>query len=288
VSAVVSSLSLLEKVAPRLTSEILWRVWRTPRKPRAISATVLPVMDLAQQERSRIAGHDLALYRWGSGPRVVLLVHGWEGRASDFAPIVRELQSRERTIIALDAPGHGNSSGKRTNVIDYGTVLAELAGRFERLEAVVSHSVGTPSVAAAVGNGLTADRFVSISGVATLSNLVTTFCRALRVPESMEERVRTRIEDRVFNGDRTIWSRYSAAQSPFPAESPVLIVHDRADRMVGFSEAGALAHAHGGVNRMLATEGLGHSRILAADLVLDEILAFLDGSVADSARAELA
>ncbi len=275
-SALLNSLPQLEKIAPRLTSEFVWRAWRTPRKPRAVGPAARPIMELAHESREGIAGHQIALYRWGSGPRVILLVHGWEGRASDFAPIVRELRSRERTIVALDAPGHGKSSGTRTNVIEFGAILSDLASHYGRFEAVISHSLGTPAVAAAARRGLEADSFISISGLADLTRLVSTFCDALGLSTAISGRVRVRLEDRVFGGDREIWERYSAAQSPLPADSPLLIIHDRSDRLVPYADAELLAHAHPGKNQTLTTEGLGHSRILAADAVLDAVLAFLD------------
>jgi len=46
--------------------------------------------------------------------------------------------------------------------------------------------------------------------------------------------------------------------------------------MIPFGDAELLALAHPGKNRILATDGLGHSRILAADIVLDAVLDFLD------------
>ena len=187
--ALLKSLPVLDKTAPELAAEIVWRLWCTPRRPRALTADATPVMDLADRSTTPAAGRRIATYRWGFGPRVILLVHGWEGRAADFAPLVRELRSRERTILAVDAPGHGDSSGKRTTVIDYGEVLAEVARRHGPLEAEVSHSLGTPSVAAATRLGLHAGRYVSISGVADLNRLVPTFCEALGVRPSTAERV---------------------------------------------------------------------------------------------------
>ena len=233
-------------------------------------------MGLADHSTEWIAGRRIATYRWGTGPRIILLAHGWEGRASDFTEIVRELRTSERTIIALDAPGHGKSSGKRTTVIEYGQVLAEMASNFGPLEAVVSHSLGTPSVATATRSGLRADRYVSISGVADLGNLVPRFCELLGLGPDTVARVRTLIEDRVFDGDRDVWDHYSAGRSPFPAESPLLVVHDRQDRMIDVKESALLADSHGPDTRVVTTEGLGHNRILSADVVLDEVASFLD------------
>ncbi len=173
-------------------------------------------MDLADHSTEWIAGRRIATYRWGTGSRIILLAHGWEGRASDFAEIVRELRTSERSIIALDAPGHGTSSGKRTTVIEYGQVLAEMARKFGPLEAVISHSLGTPSVATAARSGLRADRYVSISGVADLGNLVPRFCEIFGLGPDTVARVRTLIEDRVFDGDRDVWDHYSAGRNPSP------------------------------------------------------------------------
>ncbi|HEU4849863.1 MAG TPA: alpha/beta hydrolase [Terrimesophilobacter sp.] len=273
--ALLNSLPVLDRLAPRLAAEIVWRLWRTPRRSRSLTAGAARVMELAGRSTMLIAGRRIATYRWGSGPRVVLLVHGWEGRASDFAPIVRELRSPERTILAVDAPGHGNSSGRRTTVIDYAEVLAEVARRHGRLEAVVSHSLGTPAVAAATRHGLRADRYVSIGGVADLDRLVPTFCEAVGVHPSTAERVRTRIENRVFNGNREVWAQYSATGSPLPASAPLLVIHDRSDRTVPVVDAALLADAHGPLTRVVVTEGLGHHRTLGADAVLDDVSSFL-------------
>lgn len=284
-----SLLRRLERVSPSLAAELVFQRWRTPRAPRAPRADAQLVMDDAVAKGVRVRQHRIATYRWGSGPHVVLLVHGWEGRASDFTPMVRELRSRKRTIIALDAPGHGASTGRRTTIPDYGLVLADLARGLGRCEAVLSHSFGTPAVALATRHGLAAERYVSISGVAQIGNLVTTFCDALGVSGETSARVRVLAENRAFAGDRSIWERLSAAQNPLPAASPLLAIHDRNDHMISFDDAGVLARAHGTNTRLLATEGFGHSRILGADPVLDAVAEFLgDGVLQQDRQAEAA
>ncbi len=275
VSSLLTLLPKLERSVPALAAELALARWRTPRPPREPRAEAQYVLDDADMRTHRIAGRRIATYRWGSGPDVVLLVHGWEGRASDFAPIVHELRSRNRTIIGLDAPGHGRSSGRRTTVPEYGSILAELARTVGHLEAVVSHSFGTPAVAVATGLGLSAERFVSLSGVAEMGNLISTYCGALGLTDTTASRMRVLAENRMFHGDRSVWDRLSAPRSPLPEGSPLLIVHDRDDLTVAFSESEVLARAHGSATRVLATEGLGHSRILRADLVLEAVADFL-------------
>ena len=46
--------------------------------------------------------------------------------------------------------------------------------------------------------------------------------------------------------------------------------------MIDVGESAMLADAHGPDTRVVTTEGLGHNRILTADVVLDEVASFLD------------
>ncbi len=52
-------------------------------------------------------------------------------------------------------------------------------------------------------------------------------------------------------------------------------MHDRGDRRVPFTQSERLAEVNGPAARLVATDGLGHNRILRADVTLDEVTAFL-------------
>jgi len=54
---------------------------------------------------------------------------------------------------------------------------------------------------------------------------------------------------------------------------PTLVVHDRADRVNGFADGMAFAHAIAGA-RLLATDGLGHRKVLHDPGVIDQVTAF--------------
>jgi pimeloyl-ACP methyl ester carboxylesterase len=58
---------------------------------------------------------------------------------------------------------------------------------------------------------------------------------------------------------------------------PLLVIHDDGDRMVPYAEAGRIMSANPHA-RLLTTTGLGHSRLLAGDAVLDAVLEHLDAS----------
>lgn len=70
--AVLESLSILEQVAPRLAAEVVWRMWRTPRKPRTVPESAKRMMALADHSTEWLAGRRIATRRWGTGPRQIL------------------------------------------------------------------------------------------------------------------------------------------------------------------------------------------------------------------------
>src|ERR1043166_8169499 len=68
----------------------------------------------------------LAAWRWGHGP-TVLLVHGWEGRGSQLGAFVEPLVAAGLSVVAFDAPGHGDSPGRRLYLADLADCVVGVA-----------------------------------------------------------------------------------------------------------------------------------------------------------------
>jgi pimeloyl-ACP methyl ester carboxylesterase len=66
--------------------------------------------------------------------------------------------------------------------------------------------------------------------------------------------------------------------------APALVIHDRGDAMVPWTQGAALARAWPDA-RLLSTEGLGHGRILEHPQVTGAALAFLTGRSAVASPA---
>jgi len=58
------------------------------------------------------------MYELGEGP-VVLLVHGWSGRASQMGSIASSIAEKGFKTITFDAFAHGSSPGKQTTVLEF-------------------------------------------------------------------------------------------------------------------------------------------------------------------------
>ncbi|UZX02130.1 alpha/beta hydrolase [Arthrobacter sp. CDRTa11] len=270
----VRALHLLERVAPSLAAEAAYSLWVRPGKRKPVHDTERPVMDHASRSTISVRGQRVAVYRWGTGPDAVLLVHGWQSRAAALAPLVRELRAAGRTIVAFDAPAHGESSGHQTNVRDYAAIIEELARQHDGFEAIVAHSFGTPGAALAIRNGVRVGRLVTVNGAADFEYLLAGFASKLGLRESTVDAVRRLTERRVFPGVADIWTSLSAT-APLPAAVPWLVIHDDSDTMIGLDQAHALLDAHHASTILVVTHGLGHNRPLRDDSVLERISSFL-------------
>ncbi len=94
--------------APKLVASKMRLAFMTPR--------ALPLRDwelplLASSERITLR-FGLSALRWGQGP-TVLLMHGWEGRPTQFASLINALVDAGYTVVALDGPAHGRSLGEK-------------------------------------------------------------------------------------------------------------------------------------------------------------------------------
>jgi pimeloyl-ACP methyl ester carboxylesterase len=245
--------------------------------PMAVHTEAAAVHARARRESVSIGDRRAVVYRWGTGSDTVLLVHGWRGRASQFTALVEALESPERTIVAFDAPGNGDSPGDRTDLRDYLAVIRQVAADSGGLELMLGHSFGVMGVFVAVREGVRANRIVSIAGTADMNYTYGRFVSALRLPRRVDFLLRRRIEREVFDGDGGIWRRFTSELDPTD-HTPLLVVHDRDDRAVEFSQAERIVAAHLGPTTELVTTGLGHTRLLSNAAVIRAVVEFAGAS----------
>lgn len=264
----------LERISPSLAAEVAYALWRSPGRRVRVHPSEQPTMYDAVTTFCTVRSRRVATYTWGTGDRVVLLVHGWQSRAAAFAPLVRELRESGRRIVAFDAPGNGLSSGRHTDVRDYAAIIAELepAGGFE---AIVAHSFGTPATALAIRGGVRTMSFITVNGAADFGYLLRAFGATIGAPASVLRGVQTRTERRLFAGEPDPFTRFSATSAPLSPGIRWLVLHDSDDAVVHPSQAAALVAANPASTELVLSHGLGHNRPLREPAVLDRIVEFI-------------
>lgn len=154
----------LGRLAPEHVAGKMRRAFMTPRNlpPRDWE---LPVLASAERITLRFG---LSALRWGQGP-TVLLMHGWEGRPTQFAALIETLVQAGHTVVSLEGPGHGRSPGEQANVVLFARALLEAAAELPPLRAVIGHSMGGASVLLALQMGLRTEAAVSIAAAGAVA-----------------------------------------------------------------------------------------------------------------------
>jgi pimeloyl-ACP methyl ester carboxylesterase len=268
--ATLSALNPLPWLAAPLSEALFF----TPPRQRP-SRSALDFLATGRLFHVRAAGQRIAAWSWGDGP-AVLLMHGWGGRGSQLAAFVPPLVEEGLRVIAFDAPAHGASSGSRSSAVDFARTLAEVAEGVGRPRAVIAHSLGATATALSVSWGLGLECAVLIGPPADPTRWVLDFAENFGIGPRVLAALKTRSERRLG----IAWSALHLQELAKVKGTPLLVIHDREDREVPFSEGVAVAEAWGA--ELVPTTGLGHRRILRAPEVVEKAVAFIAGrSAAD-------
>jgi pimeloyl-ACP methyl ester carboxylesterase len=237
-----------------------------PRPPRELAW-----LDGADRFSVHDGGRRIAALAWGDGPPVVL-VHGWEGRASQMGALGLGLAAEGFRAVALDAPGHGDSDGRLSSLPEFAGAVAAVARRVGGLHGLVGHSFGAVAGAYALLQGLEARRLVFLSTAPDVGVYLHSFARQAGVSPAVLARMVRRIERRF--GMRWEDGRFATVRAA--RARPLLVVHDRDDEETPYAGGEVIAAAWPGA-RLHATSGLGHRRILRDPAVCAEVAAFVAG-----------
>ncbi len=261
-----------DKVAPALTARVAEHVFFTPRRherPRR----EWQLLASGRSFRLRIGAERVLGWRWGNDEApTVLLVHGWEGRGVQLGHFVEPLLARGYRVITFDAPAHGASSGKKTNVFAFAETIRAIADEHGPISGIIAHSLGAAATSLALRAGLSCDRVVYLAPWCTLSRAVDAFGDRIGLSERVTGRMREDIE-KSFN---VPWEEVDGDAIAPAMRTPLLVVHDRDDADVPLAEGERLATAWPQA-KLHVTATLGHRRILRAPSVIEESVDFLAG-----------
>lgn len=269
-------LRALAAVSPARADRALVRRFLTPRRTASTSRVPgVPGSRSAVEHR----GLELAVWSWGAGP-VVLAVHGWEGTAGSWVPLVPALVGAGYRVVAPDLPAHGASEGRRTNVLDMADALLRIGEAVGQVRAVVAHSAGGAAAALALRDGLAADRAVLLAPSARPALHLLDLAAWLGLPMERALSALPVLEAELGvpldHGDASLAIRN--------VRIPGLVIHDRDDRRVDPADGRTIATAWTGSHFVL-TRGLGH-RVIRDPAVVDAVAEFVAGGRAAAAARQ--
>ena len=263
----------LDRVAPGLGARWAERIWFTLPRPRSDEPRGAGVM--GEPFVLTVNGHAVVGEVWGSGP-AVYLVHGWAGHRRQFAPFVAPLVAEGFKVVAFDQPSHGESEPGRhgprsSTAVEFADTLHRVVAAHGPAWALVAHSFGAIATAAALCDGLRAERVVLLAPMANPQWSLREFAKALGFGERTLRRLVVRSERRVGAPMRHFDVPELGRAVAMP---PTLVIHDRDDASTPVSDGAAIAAAWPKA-RLHVTSGLGHRRLLSDSDVVAEVVDFV-------------
>jgi pimeloyl-ACP methyl ester carboxylesterase len=269
-----AGLGASERVWPALAVRAATRLFSTPLPPKWLARGGSWHADWSV-EAWPFEQAGLTVYRLASqaDARVALLVHGWAGRARQMQPLAESLAQGGLQPVLLEMPAHGRSRGwvsdlpQFVRAIEY--TAARLAQEGRGVHLLAAHSLGANAAAFAVARGIGVQRLVLLAPPASPRAFTRYFAQVFGLSEATRSGMQRRIE---FRAGMLMRQLEPEAVGP-RIRVPTLVVHDRGDTVNRFADGQAFARTIGGAE-LLATEGLGHTRLLKDAAVLERVARF--------------
>ena len=260
-------LKVLGAVAPELAFRQAWKLFVTPRR---LPAKPWEAAALAGARRRTLPGATgpVAVYEWGpAAAPAVVLVHGWELRATYWRGWVPPLLAAGYRVVALDAPAHGASGGRQVTLVDYAGAVQAVVAAAGVVRGIVAHSFGGAAVAGLpvrLPGGAPLPRLLLLSAPVGPRVVAGRFAEFLGLSDDFGARFARHVQQAT---GRSAESFAAAAAGPTAGTERVLVIHDEHDDVIPFAEGQQIAAAWPGA-ALHATRGLGHNRLLRdADVV---------------------
>lgn len=219
------------------------------------------------------AGDKLKGWSFGDGP-LVILTHGWGGRASQLADFAVALSKRGRKVVCFDAPGHGESEGEICNALRVAECLAILQRMFGPVEALLGYSFGVVGANVALWQGMQVRAVAYISGLVWIPERFKEWAHAIGLSAEAETEY-LRLAEEYFGRGRL--DQISGDKIAPKMTASALIIHDAEDAEVGIEQAESLAQ-HWPGSQFIRTEGLGHRRTIRSAEVINRVVEHLAGT----------
>nr|WP_295869617.1 alpha/beta fold hydrolase [uncultured Chitinophaga sp.] len=274
-------LSGMSKPFPGLTARLFYRLYCTPPGTK-IRSSHMELRDTAKRDQLTVTRYPfderplaITTYRWGSSDKKILLLHGWGGSPFHFKQLIHTLVQQGYEVISYDAPAHGGSDGKRTNLVQWGHVLEQVIAQVGPLYAIIGHSLGGLNAALTLSRKTVAvPRLVMLSCALSAPVFFNEALQLFRihpvVMPPLRRLIHTRLRDDLETMDLHRYINQIKAEKIFFA-------YDTTDTLVDEKEVTAFVEQYPAI-RTLRITGEGHFRIMRQEPVIRGVIQFLDNN----------
>ena len=208
------------------------KLFFTPRKGR-LTDDNRQTLSSATWETLSLRDIKIQTYRWAGEKQTVLLAHGWESNAARWQQLIKKLRKKGFSVVALDAPAHGESGSPDFNAFLYAEMIEVVAERFEPA-AIVGHSAGGFSAAFYATHFLhpSVSQLVLLAAPSELNQIFDKSFDLLKLSNKVRLGFYTTLE-RMLNKPLEY---FSIKEMVKPLAINGLIIHDKTDDVCNFAD----------------------------------------------------
>ncbi len=233
----------------------------------------LVTLDKAEQNDFVFRDFTIKTYKWNNQGEAILLIHGWEGQAGNFADLVEQLIKKGFTVYSFDGPSHGFSSKGKTSLFEFCEVVGVLIRKFG-VKKLISHSFGGVATTYALYSNLDLEieKYVLLTTPDKFSDRIDDVSNQVGVSQKVIKRLIDRLESE--NDFKVNTLNVSDFVQKIKVQKS-LIIHDKNDRVISIRQARNV-HENWPASEFEEVEGTGHFRILRTESVLKRVVEFIE------------
>lgn len=248
-------INLMSYVFPKKAGQLAYKFFSEPREGKIVRDAIPEILKEAEHEVVTQDDYSIQTYTWKGNDQKILLVHGWESNASRWEQFIKQLRKSKSTIIALDGPAQGLSSGTEFNIPQYAKYVDALIQKFQP-QYIIGHSMGgaTCLYYHYKYNNPLLQKMVILGAPGEFNVLLDNYKKTISLNNRSFESLKAIIVDRFDIQPSDFSGKKFAATFNLKG----LIAHDIDDDVVAFNEGKEIANAWKS-SQFIETKGLGHS-----------------------------
>ncbi len=263
-SALTGMFKILGIVSPSLAGRLALRLFMTPPNF-GIPRRERRLREAAKLNHLTVRDRKISIRTWGADNLpTVLLSHGWGGRCTQLQAFIKPLLNAGYRVVGFDVPGHGDSEGKFTNMLDVASIIAEIQKQEGHFEAIIGHSFGTGAALLSIDKcKVKTNKLVLIAYFADIQFIINLFGELFSLRQStleaMQQIALIKLKDTY--GIAWQWDEISPLKTIKSFKGELLLIHDNQDHDVPYTQAERLQEVVPQA-QVLTTSGFGHRKIL--------------------------
>lgn len=248
-------INLISLFHPEKAKHIAYTIFSQPRKGKIKNGKLPKTLQSAEQETLTYDGENFQVYTWPGNAEIILLLHGWESNASRWKKLLQYLKPLGKTIIAIDAPAHGQSTGKEFNAPRYAEFIHVLLQKYQP-KTLIGHSIGGAAIAFYLNKYPNdhIDKIVLLGAPSSFKKISDNFINLLSLNKKVQKRLEQYYHEK-FNIHINDFAGHLFAQN---FTQKAIIAHDADDSVIKVEEGRQYAAAWKNAI-YIETQGLGHS-----------------------------